>query len=70
MKIVGHADYKTTANIYTHVRDKMLKKATVYRSKEGLAGWDHGCSGRFARILFLRKARTRLKRRSSNMMMK
>ncbi len=29
MKIVGHADYKTTANIYTHVRDEMLKKATV-----------------------------------------
>ena len=29
MKIVGHTDYKTTANIYTHVRDEMLKKATV-----------------------------------------
>ena len=29
MKIVGHADYKTTANIYTHVRDEMLRKATV-----------------------------------------
>ena len=29
MKIVGHTDYQTTANIYTHVRDEMLKKATV-----------------------------------------
>ena len=29
MKLVGHADYKTTANIYTHVRDEILKKATV-----------------------------------------
>ena len=27
--IVGHTDYQTTANIYTHVRDEMLKKATV-----------------------------------------
>ena len=25
----GHTDYQTTANIYTHVRDEMLKKATV-----------------------------------------
>ena len=29
MKIVGHTDYQNTANIYTHVRDEMLKKATV-----------------------------------------
>jgi len=29
MKIVGHTDYQTTANIYTHVRDEMLKKTTV-----------------------------------------
>ena len=29
MKIVSHTDYQTTANIYTHVRDEMLKKATV-----------------------------------------
>ena len=29
MKIVGYTDYQTTANIYTHVRDEMLKKATV-----------------------------------------
>ena len=29
MKIVGHTDYQTTANIYTHVRDEMLMKATV-----------------------------------------
>ena len=33
MKIVGHTDYKTTANIYTHVRDKMLRKATVNLEK-------------------------------------
>ena len=29
MKIVGHTDYQTTATIYTHVRDEMLKKSTV-----------------------------------------
>ena len=29
MKIVCHTDYKTTANIYTHVRDEMLRQATV-----------------------------------------
>ncbi len=29
MKIVGHTYYQTTANIYTHVRDEMLKNATV-----------------------------------------
>ena len=29
MKIVGHTDYQTTANIYTHVRDEMLKGSTV-----------------------------------------
>ncbi|MBQ3760549.1 MAG: hypothetical protein II875_00895 [Clostridia bacterium] len=29
MKIVGHTDCKTTANICTQVRDEMLKKATV-----------------------------------------
>ena len=28
-KIAGHTACKTTANIYTHVRDEMLKKATV-----------------------------------------
>ncbi len=33
MKIVSHTDYKTTANIYTHVRDEMLKKATVNMDK-------------------------------------
>ena len=33
MKIVGHSDYQTTANIYTHVRDEMLKKATVNMSE-------------------------------------
>ena len=29
MKIVGHTDYQTTANIYTHIKEDMLKKATV-----------------------------------------
>ena len=29
MKTIGHTEYQTTADIYTHVRDKMLKKATV-----------------------------------------
>ena len=29
MKIVGHTDNQTTANIYTHVNEEMLKKATV-----------------------------------------
>ena len=29
MKIVGHSDYQTTANIYTHIRDDLLKKATI-----------------------------------------
>ena len=40
MKIVGHTDYQTTANTYTHVRDEMLKKSTVnmsdvFRKREG-----------------------------------
>ena len=26
---MGHSDIKLTANIYTHIRDEMLKKATV-----------------------------------------
>ena len=29
MKIVGHTDYQTTANIYTHIRGETLKKSTV-----------------------------------------
>ena len=29
MKIVGHTDYQTTANIYTHIKEDMLRKATV-----------------------------------------
>ena len=28
-RIVGHTDYRTTANICTHNMDEMLKKATV-----------------------------------------
>ena len=40
MKIVGHSDYQTTANIYTHIRDDLLKKSTVsmaevFRKREG-----------------------------------
>lgn len=33
MKIVGHADYQTTANIYTHIRDNLLKKSTLSMAK-------------------------------------
>ena len=29
MKIVGHKDHQTTAYIYTHIKEEMLKKATV-----------------------------------------
>ena len=29
MNIVGYMGYKTIANINTHVRDEMLRKATV-----------------------------------------
>ena len=29
MKIVGHTDCQATANIYTHIKEEMLKKATV-----------------------------------------
>jgi len=40
MKIVGHSNYQTTADIYTHIRDDMLKKSTVnmaevFRKREG-----------------------------------
>ena len=27
MKIVGHADYQTTANIYTHLKDAQVRAA-------------------------------------------
>ena len=29
MKIAGHSNYQTTASVYTHIRDEMLKKSTV-----------------------------------------
>ncbi len=29
MKILGHTDYQTTANIYTHLNSEMLKKSSV-----------------------------------------
>ena len=29
MKIVGHADYQTTANIYTHLSEESLRKANI-----------------------------------------
>ena len=29
MKIVGHTDYQTTANIYTHIKEETLRKATI-----------------------------------------
>ena len=40
MKIVGHMDYRTTANIYTHLKEETLKKASVnmekvFRSRAG-----------------------------------
>ena len=28
-KIIGHADYSTTANIYTHLKSEMMKKSSV-----------------------------------------
>ena len=39
MKIVGHSNYQTTADIYTHIKEETLRKATVnmgevFRSKE------------------------------------
>jgi integrase len=33
MKIIGHSDYQTTANIYTHIRDDLLKKSTINMSE-------------------------------------
>ena len=33
MKIVGRTDCKTTSNACAHVRDKMLRKATVNLEK-------------------------------------
>ena len=29
MKIIGHSDYQTTANIYTHLNAEMMKKSSV-----------------------------------------
>lgn len=29
MKILGHTDYQTTANIYTHLKSEMVKKSSV-----------------------------------------
>ena len=39
MKIVGHRDYQTTANIYTHLKEDSIKKAaadmaTVFKKKK------------------------------------
>ena len=34
MKIVGHTDYQTTANIYTRIKKEMLKKATFDLNKK------------------------------------
>jgi integrase len=33
MRIVGHTDYQTTANIYTHLKEETLKKASVNMEK-------------------------------------
>lgn len=42
MKIAGHTDCQTTANIYTHIKEAMLKKAAVdldgaFRKRAGKA---------------------------------
>lgn len=29
MKMLGHTDYQTTANIYTHLNSEMMKKSSV-----------------------------------------
>lgn len=44
MKIIGHSDYQTTANVYTHIRDEMLKKSTVnvaevFRGENRVTEW-------------------------------
>ena len=33
MKIVGHTDYQTTANIYTHLKEETLRRASVNMEK-------------------------------------
>ncbi len=33
MRIVGHADYQTTANIYTHLKDETLRRAYISMEK-------------------------------------
>ena len=30
MKILGHTDYQTTANIYVHLKSEMMKKSSVH----------------------------------------
>ena len=53
IKVVSHTDYKTKVNIYTHVRDEMLWKATVNMGvrEQGtvIIGWNYDYSGRSAR---------------------
>lgn len=48
MRLLGHANYKTTANVYTHVKEKILQKAaikldSVFDTK--IAGIDANLSG-------------------------
>ena len=43
MKILGHTDYQTTANIYMHLKSEMLKKsnlnmAEVFKRKQEAKG--------------------------------
>ena len=33
MKIVGHTDYQTTANIYTHLKEETLRRASANMEK-------------------------------------
>lgn len=42
MKMVGHRDYQTTANIYTHPKEDFLKKAaadmaTAFKKKKDVS---------------------------------
>ena len=42
MKIVGHTDYQTTANIYTHLKEETLRRASVNMEKMSRTGRSGG----------------------------
>ncbi len=60
MKIVGHTDCRTTADICAHVRDEMLKKATLNMAKvfgnrqKGQMGRRFRADALFPSLLYLR----------------